>query len=74
MAAAEASYRSIVERNPSQVVFLKGWMNRVGHLRSQAQKFFGQLNTTQVGVGIGLIAVLGVAGYFAYQAMKKRGR
>jgi lysozyme family protein len=35
--AREAFYRSIVERRPSQGVFLKGWMNRLNSLR----KFIG---------------------------------
>lgn len=74
LAAAEASYKAIVDRNPSQVVFLNGWMNRVKHLRDQASRFFGQLNAKDVGLGVGVIAILGVAGYFAYQAMKKKGR
>jgi len=32
----EAFYRGIVERKPSQAVFLKGWMNRLNSLRKEA--------------------------------------
>lgn len=32
----EAFYRSIVEKKPSQAVFLKGWMNRLNALRKEA--------------------------------------
>jgi len=72
LTAAENSYKAIVDKNPSQAVFLNGWMKRVQHLGTQARSYFGQLNGTQIGIGIGLIAILGVAGFFAIQAMKKR--
>jgi lysozyme family protein len=32
----EAFYRQIVQNNPSQAVFLKGWMNRLNSLRREA--------------------------------------
>jgi lysozyme family protein len=73
LAAAENSYKTIVQRNPSQSVFLKGWLKRVEHLRNQTAKFFGELNTAQkVGLGVGLIAILGIIGYLIYQSMQKR--
>jgi lysozyme family protein len=71
---AENSYRSIVANNSSQSVFLTGWLNRLQKVRSEATKFFGQLNARQVGLGIGAIAVLGIAGYLIYTMMKKKER
>lgn len=35
LVARDAFYRGIVSRNPSQVKFLKGWLNRTNHLRRE---------------------------------------
>ena len=72
LALAENSYKSIVANNPSQSVFLKGWLNRLDKVRSEATKFFGQLNARQVGIGLGAVAVLGIAGYLAYAMLRKK--
>ena len=69
--AAEQSYRNIVANNSSQSVFLNGWLKRIDHIRSEATKFFGQLNARQVGIGLGAIVLLGVAGFFLYRMMNK---
>ena len=71
LAMAENSYKAIVANNPSQSVFLKGWMNRVEHLRQQASQFFGQLNGKAVGIGIGTIVLMGLGAYLFYNYQKK---
>jgi lysozyme family protein len=75
LTAAENSYKAIVQKNPSQSVFINGWLKRVDHLKKQATQFFGQLNNVQkVGLGIGFLALLGVGGYLAYQSFKNKGK
>jgi lysozyme family protein len=73
LTAAENSYKTIVQKNPSQSVFINGWLRRVEKLRSEATRFFGQLNNVQkVGLGLGLIAIIGITAYLVYQSIQKR--
>ena len=65
---SEEAYKTIVNRNPSQQVFLKGWLNRVDHLRNQALAFLGQVNKPALGIGILALAGLGI---FLYMRMRK---
>ena len=64
---SEDFYKNIVERNPSQVVFLKGWLNRVESLRDYAFS-----NITTVGISIGVIAAI-AAGTYILMNKKKLG-
>lgn len=70
LAAAENSYKAIVANNPSQSVFIKGWLNRVEELRKQANKYLGELNGKTVGISVGVIALLGI-GIYLYLNSKK---
>lgn len=68
--AREDFYKAIVERNPSQQRFEKGWLNRVKENAAIAAKWVG----TPVGktvTGIGLIAVLGLS-FFLYLKLRKK--
>jgi lysozyme family protein len=66
LAESEKAYRSIASANPSQVVFLKGWLNRVESLRDYA---FNNLTT----VGIGLVGI-GIAVALAYFISQQTNR
>lgn len=59
----ESAYRTIVANNPSQSVFLQGWLNRAASIGEYAKKFVGQINGTTVAIGGGLI-IVGVVGFF----------
>lgn len=68
---AEQSYKNIVAKNPTQVVFLNGWMKRIESLKKQATNYYGQLNSAQkIGIGLGLFAILGIAGFLYYKGRK----
>lgn len=53
--ASKDAYNAIVSKNPSQSIFLKGWLNRVTSLENYSLKNLGQLNTKTVVSGIALI-------------------
>lgn len=63
---AEQSYRAIVERNPSQAVFLKGWLNRINSLASTASQFVSQNK-----VSIALLLATALLAYY-YMSNKKQ--
>jgi lysozyme family protein len=60
---SESFYRGLVASNPSQSVFLKGWLNRVESLQDYAYK-----NMSKIGVGV----AVAVAGVGAYHILKKK--
>lgn len=64
------AYNKIVQNNPSQSVFLKGWLKRVDSLRDYVSKNIGKINATTVGIGVGVILALGIGGYFIYKYME----
>jgi lysozyme family protein len=68
------AYKRIVERNPSQAVFLSGWLKRVESLRSYVTSNIGAINATTVGIGLGVFIALGIGSYFLYQYIQKSPR
>jgi len=69
------AYNTIVKNNPSQSVFLNGWLKRVESLRSYVNSYIGSINATTVGIGLGVVILLAgsfllyskrdvIAGYF----------
>lgn len=68
LSASAAFYNKLVQNDPSQGVFLQGWLNRISSLQSKAYAYLG---TTQgkVVASVGLIAVLGVAGFVMWKVM-----
>lgn len=69
LAASKTAYQQIVANNPSQAVFLTGWLNRVDSLKNYVTSYIGTINGTTVGIGVGVIAMLGVGGFFLYKYM-----
>lgn len=67
---SEAAYKTIVSRNPSQEVFLKGWLKRVDHLRADAMKWLGTLNKPALGIGLFAVTGLGIFLYFKFRKKK----
>ncbi len=66
----EAFYRKIVENNPKQEVFLKGWLRRVEENAKLVSKFIGT-PVGKVTVGVGLFALLGL-GFFLFLKLRKK--
>lgn len=60
-------YNKIVQNNPTQSVFLRGWLNRVESLRNYVVAQIGTINSTTVGIGIGAILLLGIGSYLFYK-------
>jgi lysozyme family protein len=70
--ATVAFYNAIVEKNPSQEVFIKGWLKRARELRDYGLSWFGIPNSTAVGIGIGALVIFGIGGFFLYKYMKAK--
>ena len=69
LAESTAAYKAIVAKNPSQAVFLSGWLNRVESLKNYASKFFGSINATTVGIGVAVALGVGILGIVLYNYM-----
>jgi lysozyme family protein len=63
------AYNKIVQNNPSQSVFLNGWLKRVESLRSYVSQNIGKINATTVSIGVGVVLALGIGSYFIYKYM-----
>lgn len=68
------AYKTIVANNPSQSVFLNGWLKRVESLKSYASNLFGSINATTVGIGVVAVVGASVLGYIIYQYMTNAPR
>lgn len=65
------SYNAIVEKNPSQNVFIAGWLKRVESLRKDAVKWAGTLNKVAVSAAILVAVGLGIGTYFFLKSKRK---
>ena len=65
-------YNAIVANNPSQAVFINGWLKRADSLYQYGLSYFGISNTTAVGIGLGFVAAVSVGGFFLYKYLKQR--
>ena len=71
LVASTEAYKQIVNNNPSQSVFLKGWLNRIDSIKSYATAFVGK-PVVKAGLGgIAIIAMIGL-GYLIYTNSKAR--
>lgn len=72
LAESVAAYNAIVAKNPTQSVFIKGWLARVENLRKDAVTWAGNLNkTTVASVGILIALALGAGAYFFMMRKRK---
>lgn len=62
LAESKQFYQNLVQKNPSQQVFLTGWLNRIASLDFELAKTIGLKNSTAVKIGNGVILILGVTG------------
>lgn len=77
--ASEDFYNALVARDPSQAVFIKGWLNRVDKIRTYAEANLGQavavvqnaLNENPYLYALPALAVVGVGLYYYFNMRKK---
>lgn len=67
---SKQSYESIVDRNPSQEKFLKGWLNRLSSIQEYTSKFLGT-TTGKITVGLGGIFLV-VGSFFLIRMLRKK--
>ena len=67
LAESVNAYKAIVANNPTQSVFLNGWLKRIDSLKSYASNLFGSINATTVGIGAVAVVGAGILGYILYQ-------
>ena len=66
LSASAAFYNMLVQNDPSQGVFLNGWLKRIQHLQAHVYSYLGSPNG-QIAVGVAAILIAGVGGYVAYK-------
>lgn len=66
-AASRSFYESLVTNDPSQSVFLKGWLNRVAHLESYANSVSGKII-----LSTGMLLVVGMIFFLILNSSPKR--
>lgn len=65
LSASAAFYNKLATDDPSQMVFLQGWLNRITSLQNYVYSYIGVSNGTVVGIGAAIV-VASVGGYFLY--------
>ncbi len=60
-------YQNLVQKNPSQQVFLTGWLNRLTSLGNELSSKMGVSNSTAAGIGVGVIVALGIGSYLLWK-------
>ena len=70
LAESENAYKQIVANNPSQSVFIKGWLNRVDEIKNYARQVLG-LPVVKAGIGLGAIALLSLGIFLFLRSRKK---
>jgi lysozyme family protein len=78
LSASEDFYIALVAKDPTQKVFIKGWLNRVDKIRTYAEAQMGQavaivqetLNENPWIYALPAVAILGVVGYY-FMIIKK---
>ena len=78
LSASEDFYNALVAKDPTQKVFIKGWLNRVDKIRTYAEAQMGQavaivqetLNENPWIYALPAVAILGVVGYY-FMIIKK---
>lgn len=75
---SEQAYRTIVLNNPTQAVFLQGWLNRVEDLKSYTQmklsSILASVSENPIYYALPAIAIIGVVGYYYLTNDQKQGR
>lgn len=56
---SEQFYKDLVLKNPSQSVFLKGWLNRVNEIKNYTNSFIGVVADNK-GISASILAVVGI--------------
>ena len=62
-------YNRLVQNDPSQGVFLVGWLKRIQHLQDHVYGYLGTVQGQVVSVAV--IASLAIGGYFIYKMMNQ---
>lgn len=75
---SEQAYKTIVANNPSQAIFLTGWLNRVEDLKSYTQmkltSIFTTVSENPIYFALPAIAIFGVIGYYYLTTNENQGR
>ena len=67
LAESKLFYQNLAQNKPSLQVFLPGWLNRVSSLASETAKKIGSINSTTVGIGVGVVVMIGLGSYLLWK-------